>query len=73
MKRESLGKQLVQLNVKTVKKNCSCYSISNETHNKGTFDVHTHSDQYKKYLDNYAELEEQKPMNTNAVPHPDAE
>lgn len=56
-----------------MKKNCSCYSISNETHNKETFEVHTHSDQYQKHLENYAELEEQQPLDTNAGPHADAE
>ena len=73
MKRESLVKQLVVAECKDCEKNCSCYSISNETHNKETFEVHTHSDQYQKHLENYAELEEQQPLNTNAGPHADAE
>ena len=73
MKRESLVKQLVVAECKDCEKNCSCYSISNETHNKETFEVHTHSDQYQKHLENYAELEEQQPLDTNAGPHADAE
>ena len=36
-----------------------------------TFEVHTHSNQYKEHLKNYAKLEEQQPLDTNAGPHAD--
>ena len=48
-------------------KNCYCYSVSNETHTKQRFVVHTHSDQYKDYLyriANFTELEE-PPLGTS--------
>ena len=33
-------------------------------HNKETYKVHTHSDQYQKYLENFGELEEQQLLGT---------
>ena len=62
LKRECLMKQLIISECKACEKNHSCYSISNETNDKQTFEVHAHSDQYKdqlSYLANYTELEDQ--------------
>ena len=69
LKRESLVKQVVAVECKACKENYSCCSISNETDNKVKFEVHTHFDQYKEHLENYAEFEEQQPLDTNAGPH----
>ena len=70
LKRQSLVKQVVVAECKACEENY-CYSISNETDNKDKFEVHTHSDQYKEYRQNYAELEGQQPLDTNAGPHAD--
>ena len=62
LKRECLMKQLVISECKACEKNRCCYSISSETNDKQTFEVHTHSDQYEDYLSylaNYTELEDQ--------------
>ena len=62
LKRECLMKQLVISECKACEKNRFCYSISSETNDKQTFEVHTHSDQYEDYLSylaNYTELEDQ--------------
>ena len=68
LKRASLVKQVIVEECKACEENY-CYSISNEMDNKETFEVHTHSDQYKKHLENYEELEEQQSLDTNAGPH----
>ena len=70
-KRASLVKQVVVTECKACEENY-CYSISDEMDNKETFEVHSHSDQYKEHLQNYAELEEQQPLETDAGPHADA-
>ena len=60
---ECLVKQVAVAECKACEKNCYSYSILNETHNKQTFMVHTHSDQYKEHLSHlaeYATLEEQR-------------
>ena len=62
LKRECLMKQLVISECKACEKNRCCYSISSETNDKQTFEVHTHSDEYEDYLSylaNYTELEDQ--------------
>ena len=56
LKLASLVKQLVVAECKNWEENNSCYSISNETDNNEEFEVHSHSDQYKKHLESYAEL-----------------
>ena len=71
LKGASLIKQVVVAECKACKEN-HCYSILNEMDDKKTFEVHTHSDQYKEHLENYEELEEQQPLDTNAGPHADA-
>ena len=50
LKRECLLKQVVVAECKACEHNSDCSSISNETKNKETFLVHTHSDKYKEYL-----------------------
>ena len=70
-KRASLVKQVVVTECKACEENY-CYSISIEMADKETFEVHTHSDQYKKHLESYEELEEQHPLDTDAGPHADA-
>ena len=65
----SLVKQVVVAECKACEEKYSCFSISNETHNKETFVVHTHSDQYQKYLKNYAESEEQQLLDTSSGTH----
>ena len=72
LKLASLVKQVVVAECKNCEENNSSYSTSNETDNKETFEVHTHSDQYKKDLESYAELKEQQPLDTSADPHADA-
>ena len=69
LKRASLVKQLVVAECKACKENYYCYRISNETDNKDKFEVHTHSDQYKNHYENYAELDEQQPLDTYGGPH----
>ena len=69
LKRASLVKQVVVAECKACEGNHSSYSISNETDNRDKFVVHTHSDQYKEHLENYAELEEQQPLDINAGRH----
>ena len=62
LKRECLVKKVVVAECKACEKSSNCYSISNETKNSLTFDVHTHSDQYQEhlsYLADYKESEEQ--------------
>ena len=62
LKHECLMKQMVISECKACEKNHCCYSILNETNDKQTLEVHTHSDQYKdhlSYLANYTELEDQ--------------
>ena len=71
LKGASLIKQVVVAECKACKEN-HCYSILNEMDDKKTFEVHTHSDQYKEHLENYEELEEQQPLDTDAGPHADA-
>ena len=71
LKRASLVKQVIVAECKACEENY-CYSISNEVDNKETFEMHTHSDQYKKHLENYEELEEQHSLDTNVGPHADA-
>ena len=59
--REYLMKHVVVTKCIVCEENCYCYSVSNETHTKQRFVVHTHSDQYKDYLyhlANFTELEE---------------
>ena len=68
LKREGLVNQVGIVECKTCENNCYSYSVLNEIHNRQTFQVHTHVDQYKDYLcylANYAELEEQ-PFDTSA-------
>ena len=68
LKREGLVNQVGIAECKTCENNCHSYSVLNEIHNRQTFQVHTHVDQYKDYLfylANYAELEEQ-PCDTSA-------
>lgn len=64
LKRASLVKQVVVAECKAFEENYSCFSISNDMHNKETYKVHTHSDQYQKYLENFGELEEQQLLGT---------
>ena len=71
LKRESSVKQVVVAECKACEENHSCYSISNEMDIKETFEVHTHSNQYKEHLENCAKLEEQQPLDTSAGPHAD--
>ena len=62
LKHECLLKQTVIADCKACEKCQSCFSVSNETGNKQTFRIHTHSDQYSNYLfhlTNYPELDEQ--------------
>ena len=66
LKRASLVKQVVVAECKACEEN---HSISNDIDNKETFEVHSHSDQYKEHLQNYSELEEQQPLDTNVGPH----
>ena len=68
LKREGLVNQVGIAECKTCENNCYSYSVLNEIHNRQTFQVHTHVDQYKDYLfylANYAELQEQ-PCDTSA-------
>ena len=62
LKRKCLLKQVVVTECKACENNSDYYSISNETVNKETFGVHTHSDKYKEFsshLTDYAKLEVQ--------------
>ena len=61
LKREGLVKQVVVTECKGCENNCDYFSISNETDNKQTFAVHTHTGQYKDSFPpaDYTELEEQ--------------
>ena len=68
LKRASLVKQLVVAECKACEKNFDS-SSSNEADNKEMFEVHTHSDQYKKHLESYVEFEEQQPLDTSDDPH----
>ena len=68
LKRASLLKQLVVAECKACEKNFDS-SSSNEADNKEMFEVHTHSDQYKKHLESYVEFEEQQPLDTSDDPH----
>ena len=55
-------KQVAVAECEACEKSYDSYSISNETDNKQTFVVHTHSGQYKKHLCHlaeYTDLEEQ--------------
>ena len=59
--REYLMNHVVVAKCIVCEKNCYCYSVSNETHTKQKFVVHTHSDQYKDYsyrLATFTESEE---------------
>ena len=71
LKRASLVKQVVIAECKACKEKHSCCGMSNETDNQDKFEVHTHSDQYKEHLKNYAELKGQQPFDTSAGPHGD--
>ena len=71
LKRASLVKQVIVADCKACERNYSSYRISNETDNKVKFEVHTHSDHYKKHFENYGELEEQQPVDINAGHHAD--
>ena len=62
LKRECLVEQVVVAECEACENNSDCCSISSETDNKETFEVHTHSDEYKEYfshLADHAQLEEQ--------------
>ena len=61
LKREDLLKQMVVTECKACENNCDYFSISNETDDKQTFKVHTHTKQYKDLFPpaDYTELEEQ--------------
>ena len=62
LKRESLVKQIILAECKNCGNNCD-RSFSNVTDNKLTFDVHTHSDQYKeqlRVLAEYKQVEDQE-------------
>ena len=61
LKREDLVNQVVVTECKACENNCDYFSISNETDNKQTFEVHIHTEQYKDLvpLVDYTELEEQ--------------
>ena len=62
LKRRCLLKQVVVAECKACGNHSDCCSISNETDNKETFLVHTHSDKYKEYfshLTDHAQLKEQ--------------
>ena len=62
LKLEHLVKQVVVAECKACEENCNCDSILNETDNKQTFGVHTHSDKYKDlmfHLEKNTESEEQ--------------
>ena len=61
LKREYLVKQVVVTECEACEKSSDCYSISNETNNKQTFGVHTHSGQYQEHLSilaDYTQMEE---------------
>ena len=68
LKSASLVKQLVVAECKACEKNLDSFS-SNEAVNKEMFEVHTHSDQYKKHLESYVEFEKQQPLETSDDPH----
>ena len=60
LKRKCLVKEMVVAECQTCGVQNYCYCISDETHNKSVFGVHTHSDGYKEslfHLENYEELE----------------
>ena len=62
LKRECLVEQVVVAECEACENNSDCCSISSETDNKETFEVHTHSDEYKEYfshLADHAQLDEQ--------------
>ena len=61
LKHEDLLKQVVVTECKACENNCDYFSISNETDDKQTFKVHTHTKQYKDLFPpvDYTGLEEQ--------------
>ena len=58
--REYLMNHVVVAKCVVCEKSCYCYSVSNETHTKQKFVVHTHSDQYKDYSYRVATFTESK-------------
>ena len=64
LKRECLLNQLVVAECKICEENCYCFS--NETDNKQTFGVHTHSVQYKNYLSLLTEYTEKQVLDNSA-------
>ena len=58
MKLERLVKRLVVAECDACESSCAVYCISNETDDKQTFGVHTHSGQYQKHLSHVAEYTE---------------
>ena len=63
LKLERLVKRLAVAECDACESSCAFYCISNETDDKQTFGVHTHSDQYQKHLSHvaeYAEFERQE-------------
>ena len=64
LKRARLLKQMVVTECKVCEEDCYC--LSNDTDNKQTFGVHTHSVQYKNYLSLLRECTEEQVLDNSA-------
>ena len=69
LKRARLLKQMVVTECKVCEEDCYC--LSNDTDNKQTFGVHTHSVQYKNYLSLLTECTEEQVLDNSASAYSD--
>ena len=69
LKRARLLKQMVVTECKVCEEDCYC--LSNDTDNKQTFGVHTHSVQYKNYLSLLRECTEEQVLDNSASAYSD--
>ena len=69
LKRARLLKQMVVTECKACEEDCYC--LSNDTDNKQTFGVHTHSVQYKNYLSLLRECTEEQVLDNSASAYSD--
>ena len=70
LKHECLLKQMVVTECTVCEEDCYC--LSNDTENKQTFGVHTHSAQYKNYLSLLTEHTEEQVLDNSASAHSDS-
>ena len=67
LKRNCLVNQVLVVECKACENNSRCYSISNGADNKEKFEVHTHSDEYHAYIENYGMDEQTHNVSAGAL------